>query len=156
MIKWLQEHGETIDAILTEELGLQLFEYISDYYCEVKVHLKKKTLDRVVTPCFILMKGGKSMKETPIIKLLLRLSPPVMLALLIQSVYNIVDSYFVARYSAAGLTALSIIFRFNFLMTALAAGTGTGMNILISRMDGTGDTKSQSMLIKNGLFFRIV
>lgn len=50
------------------------------------------------------------MKETPIIKLLLRLSPPVMLALLIQSVYNIVDSYFVARYSAAGLTARSIIF----------------------------------------------
>ena len=42
MIKWLQEHGETIDAILTEELGLQLFEYISDYYCEVKVHLKRK------------------------------------------------------------------------------------------------------------------
>ncbi len=92
------------------------------------------------------------MKETPIIKLLLRLSPPVMLALLIQSVYNIVDSYFVARYSAAGLTALSIIFPIQLLMTALAAGTGTGMNILISRMDGTGDTKSQSMLIKNGLF----
>lgn len=42
LIKWLQEHGETIDAILTEELGLQLFEYISDYYCEVKVHLKRK------------------------------------------------------------------------------------------------------------------
>lgn len=92
------------------------------------------------------------MKETPIIKLLLRLSPPVMLALLIQSVYNIVDSYFVARYSAAGLTALSIIFPIQLLMTALATGTGTGMNILISRMDGTGDTKSQSMLIKNGLF----
>lgn len=42
LIKWLQEHGETIDAILTEELGLQLFEYISDYYCRVKVHLKRK------------------------------------------------------------------------------------------------------------------
>ena len=45
------------------------------------------------------------MKQTPVWKLLLKLSPPVMLALLIQSVYNIVDSYFVAKYSADGLTA---------------------------------------------------
>ena len=47
------------------------------------------------------------MKQTPVWKLLLKLSPPVMLALLIQSVYNIVDSYFVAKYSAEGLTAHS-------------------------------------------------
>lgn len=92
------------------------------------------------------------MEETPIIKLLLRLSPPVMLALLIQSIYNIVDSYFVAGYSAAGLTALSIIFPIQLLMTALATGTGTGMNILISRMDGTGKTSAQNNLVKNGLF----
>ena len=56
-------------------------------------------------------------------KLLLKLSPPVMLALLIQSVYNIVDSYFVAKYSADGLTALSIIFPIQLLMTAVATGT---------------------------------
>ena len=41
------------------------------------------------------------MGDTPIGKLLLKLSPPVMLALLIQSIYNIVDSYFVARYSVS-------------------------------------------------------
>lgn len=96
------------------------------------------------------------MEETPIIKLLLRLSPPVMLALLIQSVYNIVDSYFVARYSAAGLTALSIIFPIQLFMTALAVGTGTGMNILISRMDGTGNAGNQSSLIKNGFFLGLL
>ena len=44
------------------------------------------------------------MIHTPIQRLLLKLSPPVMLALLIQSVYNIVDSFFVARYSGEGLT----------------------------------------------------
>ena len=60
------------------------------------------------------------MKQTPVWKLLLKLSPPVMLALLIQSVYNIVDSYFVAKYSADGLTALSLIFPIQLLMTAVA------------------------------------
>ncbi len=60
------------------------------------------------------------MKDTPIFKLLLKLSPPVMLALLIQSIYNIVDSYFVARYAPEGLTALSIIFPVQLLLVALA------------------------------------
>lgn len=45
------------------------------------------------------------MDKTPIPKLLLKMSPPVMLALLIQSIYNVVDSYFVSMYSQAGLTA---------------------------------------------------
>lgn len=87
-----------------------------------------------------------------VVKLLLKLSPPVMLALLIQSIYNIVDSFFISRYSAAGLTALSIIFPIQLLMTALATGTGTGINILVSRMDGTGETKSQTDIVKCGLF----
>ena len=79
------------------------------------------------------------MEQTPIGKLLLKLSPPVMLALLIQSIYTIVDSYFVAHYSADGLTALSIIYPIQLLMVALATGAGAGINILVSRMDGTGE-----------------
>ena len=62
------------------------------------------------------------MGDTPIGRLLLKLSPPVMLALLIQSIYNIVDSCFVAQYSLSGLTALSIIFPIQLLMTALGPG----------------------------------
>ena len=92
------------------------------------------------------------MGDAPIGKLLLKLSPPVMLALLIQSIYNIVDSYFVAQYSLSGLTALSIIFPIQLLMTALGTGTGTGLNLLISRMDGHGDTARQSNVVKSGLF----
>ena len=92
------------------------------------------------------------MENISVVKLLLKLSPPVMLALLIQSIYNIVDSFFISRYSAAGLTALSIIFPIQLLMTALATGTGTGINILVSRMDGTGETKSQADIVKCGLF----
>lgn len=90
------------------------------------------------------------MKQTPIWKLLLKLCPPVMLALLIQSVYNIVDSYFVAQYSFDGLTALSLIFPLQLLMTAIATGTGTGINILVSRMDGRGEKEAQNDTIRNG------
>lgn len=96
-----------------------------------------------------------AMEETPVWKLLIKLSAPVMLALLIQSIYNIVDSYFVARYSAEGLAALSIIFPIQLLMTALATGTGAGINILISRMDGAGDTKSQKDIISTGFFLEL-
>jgi len=91
------------------------------------------------------------MKDTPIFKLLLKLSPPVMLALLIQSIYNIVDSYFVARYAPAGLTALSIIFPVQLLLVALATGTGAGLNILLSHMDGAGEQNTQAALIRSGL-----
>lgn len=96
------------------------------------------------------------MEDTPILKLLLKLSPPVMLALLIRSVYNIVDSYFVAKFSGDGLTALSIIYPIQLLMLALATGTGAGVNILISRMDGVGDIKSQNDVVKSGMFLGAV
>ena len=61
-------------------------------------------------------------------RILLKLAPPVMLAQLIQALYNIVDSFFVGQYSETGLTALSIIFPFQLLMIALAVGTGVGIN----------------------------
>ena len=79
-----------------------------------------------------------------------------MLALLIQSIYNIVDSYFVSQYSLNGLTALSIIFPIQLLMTALGTGTGTGLNILISRMDGNGETTHQRDIVKSGLYLGVL
>lgn len=96
------------------------------------------------------------MEQTPIGRLLLKLSPPVMLALLIQSIYNIVDSYFVAHYSADGLTALSIIYPIQLLMVALATGAGTGINILVSRMDGTGEQGRQKDVVKSGLWLGLM
>ena len=59
-------------------------------------------------------------------KILLKIAPPVMLAQLIQALYNIVDSYFVGGYSADALTALSVIFPVQLLIVALAVGTGVG------------------------------
>ena len=72
-------------------------------------------------------------------RILLRLAPPVMLAQLIQALYNIVDSLFVGRYSDSGLTALSIIYPMQLLMIALAVGTGVGINTVMAAKLGTGN-----------------
>ena len=74
-------------------------------------------------------------------KILLRLAPPVMLAQLIQALYNIVDSLFVGRYSDSGLTALSIIYPMQLLMIAFAVGTGVGINTVMAAKLGTGNRK---------------
>lgn len=74
-------------------------------------------------------------------KILLKLAPPVMLAQLIQALYNIIDSLFVGRYSDSGLTALSIIYPLQLLMIALAVGTGVGINTVMAAKLGVGNEK---------------
>ena len=71
-------------------------------------------------------------------RILLKLAPPVMLAQLIQALYNIVDSLFVGRYSDSCLTALSIIYPLQLLMIALAVGTGVGINTVMASKLGIG------------------
>ena len=71
-------------------------------------------------------------------RILLRLAPPVMLAQLIQALYNIIDSLFIGRYSESGLTALSIIYPLQLLMIALAVGTGVGINTVMAAELGSG------------------
>ena len=64
-----------------------------------------------------------------------------MLAQLIQALYNIVDSFFVGRFSDTGLTALSIVYPLQLLMIALAVGTGVGINTAMAYFLGTRDRK---------------
>ena len=66
-------------------------------------------------------------------KILLQIAPPVMLAQLIQALYNIVDSFFVGRYSANALTALSVVYPLQLIIVALAVGTGVGLNTYMAR-----------------------
>ena len=74
-------------------------------------------------------------------RILFRLAPPVMLAQLIQALYNIVDSFFVGKYSDSGLTALSIIYPMQLLMIAFAVGTGVGINTVMAAKLGTGNRR---------------
>lgn len=71
-------------------------------------------------------------------KILFKIAPPVMLAQLIQALYNIIDSLFVGRYSDTGLTALSIVYPIQLLMIALAVGTGVGINTVMAARLGVG------------------
>ena len=72
-------------------------------------------------------------------KILWNMAPPVMLAQLIQALYNIVDSFFVGRYSESGLTALSIIYPIQLLMIAFAVGTGVGINTCMAHYLGLSE-----------------
>ena len=72
----------------------------------------------------------------PIPKLLYSMSLPMMLSMLVQALYNIVDSMFVAKLSEDALTAVSLAFPIQTLMIAVASGTGVGINALLSRSLG--------------------
>lgn len=74
-------------------------------------------------------------------RILLKLAPPVMLAQLIQALYNIIDSLFIGRCSDSGLTALSIVYPLQLLMIALAVGTGVGINTVMAAKLGEGKKK---------------
>ena len=69
----------------------------------------------------------------PIPKLLITMSLPIVLSMLVQALYNIVDSIFVAQINENALTAVSLAFPVQNLMIAISAGTGVGINALLSR-----------------------
>lgn len=76
-----------------------------------------------------------------IAKILLKTAPPVMLAQLIQALYNIVDSFFVGQYSSDALTALSVIYPLQLIIVALAVGTGVGVNTYMARKYAQGKSE---------------
>ncbi len=92
----------------------------------------------------------------PIPKLLITMSLPMMLSMLVQALYNIVDSMFVAQLSEDALTAVSLAFPIQTLMIAISSGTGVGINALLSRNLGEKNFEGANNAAKNGLFLSIV
>ena len=72
------------------------------------------------------------MKEKPVFPLLLGMGMPMVLSMLVNSLYNIVDSYFVARISENAMEALSLVFPIQNFINAMAIGFGVGINALIA------------------------
>lgn len=72
----------------------------------------------------------------PVNRLLLNMSLPMMVSMLVQALYNIVDSIFVAKLSENALTAVSLAFPIQTLLIALGTGTGVGVNSLLSKQLG--------------------
>lgn len=89
-------------------------------------------------------------------KILLKMAPPVMLAQLIQALYNIIDSLFVGKYSDSGLTALSIVYPMQLLMIALAVGTGVGINTIMSSKFGINDNVRAKQYAGTGTFLTLI
>lgn len=85
-------------------------------------------------------------------KLLLTMSLPMMISMLVQALYNIVDSIFVAKINENALTAVSLAFPVQSLMIAAAAGTGVGINAVLSRALGEKDFKKADAAAENGVF----
>ena len=83
------------------------------------------------------------MGTMPIGKLLFNMSLPMMISMLVQALYNIVDSIFVAKLSENALTAVSLAFPLQTLLIAVGTGTGVGMNALLSKSLGEKFQKSK-------------
>ena len=88
----------------------------------------------------------------PIDKLLISMSLPMMISMLVQALYNIVDSIFVAKLSENALTAVSLAFPLQTLLIAVATGTGVGMNALLSKSLGEHNFKKANKIADNTAF----
>ena len=78
------------------------------------------------------------MAVMPVRRLLLNMAWPMMLSMLIQALYNLVDSMFVAQLSSDGFVALALVYPIQTLMIAVCVGTGVGFNALLARRLGEG------------------
>lgn len=92
----------------------------------------------------------------PIGKLVFNMSLPMMVSMMVQALYNIVDSIFVAKLSENALTAVSLAFPLQTLLIAVATGTGVGMNALLSKSLGEKDFKKANKTATNAAFIYAV
>jgi putative MATE family efflux protein len=88
--------------------------------------------------------------------LLIKLSVPMMISMLVQALYNVVDSVFVSHVSENALTAVSLAFSLQNVMIAVGVGTGVGVNALLSKSLGEHDQKQVNRAATNGLFLSVV
>ena len=101
------------------------------------------------------MAAENKMGTMPEGRLIVTMSFPIMLSMLVQALYNIVDSAFVARISEDALTAVSLAFPVQLLMIAVATGTGVGVNALLSRRLGEKKQEAANAVAINGIFLSV-
>ena len=125
---------------------------------------KKRNLHpllNIISPFYIIASMTSETKENimgyeAIPKLITKISLPLMLSMLIQALYNIVDSIFVSRVSEASLTAVSLAFPLQNLLIAFAVGTAVGVNSYLARKLGEGNRKEAEHSAGNGLFLALM
>lgn len=106
-------------------------------------------------------RAGNKMGTEPVPALLLKMGVPMILSMVLQALYNIVDSYFVsnmkdtdqiAHMGEYGVNALTLAFPVQMFMIAVGVGTGVGVNALLSRSLGEGDKKRVNLIAGNAIF----
>ena len=90
------------------------------------------------------------MKEKPVLPLILSMALPMVVSMLVNSLYNIVDSFFVAQISEQAMTALSLVYPVQNLINAVAIGFGVGINAVIAYHLGARQPESASMAATHG------
>jgi len=96
------------------------------------------------------------MGTMPVNQLLFSMSLPMIISMLVQAMYNIIDSIFVAQIGEEALTAVSLAFPLQNLMIAVSAGTCVGVNALLSRSLGERNQKAADQSAENGIFLAML
>jgi putative MATE family efflux protein len=99
---------------------------------------------------------GNKMERMPMPRLVANISLPLMVSLLVQSLYNIVDSIFVAKLSEEALTATSLVFPVQLLMIAVGVGTGVGVNAVLSKNIGAKNTEMVENIATTGVVLSLL
>lgn len=102
------------------------------------------------------MNTKNKLSDTPIQLLLYSMAIPLMFSLIVQSLYNIVDSMFVAKLSEEALTATSLVYSIQFLMIAIGVGTAVGLNALLSKKIGEHKIEEACTVATTGLFLMLI
>ena len=102
------------------------------------------------------MRKENKMGVMPIPKLVITMALPLMLSLLVQSLYNIVDGIFVAKISEEAFTATSLAYPVQLLMVAVSVGTGVGVNAVVSRMVGAKRYDDANRAATTGLVLSLI
>lgn len=102
------------------------------------------------------MQNENKLGVMPISKLIWNMSLPIIASMLVQALYNIVDSVFVSRVSEQALTAVSLAFPAQNLMIGLATGTAVGVNALMGRALGAQMRERADRVANNGVFLAVV
>ena len=99
---------------------------------------------------------SKMLGTMPMKKLVPTVSVPIMISMLVQALYNVVDSIFVAQYDANALTAVSLAYPIQMLMIAVSTGLGVGINSMISRKLGEKRNDEAIDAARNGIFLELI
>lgn len=102
------------------------------------------------------MKEENILGTKPVTPLLMGMAFPIMISMLVQALYNVVDSIFVAKYSDAALTAVSLAYPLQMLIISVAVGTSVGVNALLSRRLGENNHEAADKVAHNGVILMVI